>query len=306
MKSILVIRGGALGDFLVTLPALKLLRQRWPETHLELMGYPRFAALAHRRYYLDAVRSVDHGPLAAFFSNRSILDPRLMDYFGDFDLVVSYFFDPDGIFQANLRKCHVPHLIMGSPQVDREPAAAHFCAPLAELDLATQDYRSELKPSPEDRAAADAFLGKSAGPFIALHAGSGSPKKNWPVERWLELAQRLQQAGHAVLWIGGEADTAILQRIRQGQSTAWIADHLPLTTLTAVLQKSTLFVGHDSGITHLAAAVQTPVIALFGPTLPAVWAPPGDQVQVVQNGPAIGDLTIDRVGSIVLAKLATL
>jgi heptosyltransferase-2 len=295
MKSILVIRGGALGDFLVTLPALRLLRERWPEAHFELMGYPRLAELALRRYYLDAVRSVDHGPLAAFFSNKSILDPKLMDYFGDFDLILSYFFDPDGIFQANLRKCQVPHLLLGSPKVERGPAAAHFCAPLAEIGLSTTDYQSRLKLLPEDEAAAAEFLDQKPSPFWAIHPGSGSPAKNWPIARWLELARRLEQSGRKILWIAGEADTEVFAAIRQARPDAWIADHLPLPTLAAVLQRAALFLGHDSGITHLAASVDTPSLALFGPTSPSIWAPLGDHVTTLQKGPAISDITVDDV-----------
>src|ERR1700761_4292671 len=98
---ILVIRGGALGDFIVTLPMVRLLRQRWPEAHIEVLGNPRIAEVALHRHYLDAVRSVDRGPLSTFFMPRAVLDPSWMEYIGDFELVLSYFYDPDALFLVN-------------------------------------------------------------------------------------------------------------------------------------------------------------------------------------------------------------
>src|SRR5258708_6924671 len=161
--NILFIRGGALGDFIVTLPTLRLLREQWPEAHIELLGYPRLAEIALQRYYLDAVRSVNHGPLSAFFTPRAVLDPAWMDYIGEFDLVLSYFYDPDGLFLANLERCKPGRILTCPPRVPEEfgrPAAHHF-ARIAEplgLKLALGDAPSELFPSPEDLAAARAFL----------------------------------------------------------------------------------------------------------------------------------------------------
>jgi ADP-heptose:LPS heptosyltransferase len=86
-----------------------------------------------------------------------------------------------------------------------------------------------------------------------------------------------------------------LNGIRAAQPSAWIAESLPLPTLGAVLQQAHFFIGHDSGLTHLAAAVGTPSLALFGPTLEAVWAPPAPHVQVVRRGANIGDISVDDV-----------
>ncbi|MEY2558792.1 MAG: heptosyltransferase [Verrucomicrobiota bacterium] len=99
MNRILVIRGGAIGDFVLTLPAIKLLRDRFPKSHLEILGYEHIIALAQKRYYAAAIRSIESGALARFFARNSDLPSELIDYFGGFDLIVSYLFDPDGIFR---------------------------------------------------------------------------------------------------------------------------------------------------------------------------------------------------------------
>lgn len=300
VKSILFIRGGALGDFLVTLPALRLVREKWPEAHIELLGYPRHASLGVKRYYLDAVRSVDTGPLAGFFIPNAVLDPDLVDYFGDFDLVVSYFYDPDQIFFHNLKRCHMPNLITFSPVAELAPAAKHFCAPLSELGLGTDDYSSRLHLGAEERAFAREFLREldPSRPLVAVHPGSGSERKNWPIDRWVELCQRRVTARKEnFVIVCGEADEERVQYLlaRWPGPAPLVARHLALPQLAAVLEASRLFVGHDSGVSHLAAAVQCPTLALFGPTDPAMWAPVGAHVRVLERYGDMAAISVDEV-----------
>src|SRR5678810_248772 len=101
MNRILVIRGGAIGDFILTLPALKALRDARPQAHIEILGYKHIAVLAENRFYAQAVHSIEYGPLARFFARDSELPAELADYFAGFDLIVSYLYDPDRIFETN-------------------------------------------------------------------------------------------------------------------------------------------------------------------------------------------------------------
>ena len=98
MSRILVIRGGAIGDFILTLPAIKLLRDAFPAAHLEILGYKHIVALAEMSGYANATRSIEYGPLSSFFSRDGELAPDLVDYFGSFQQVISYLFDPDADF----------------------------------------------------------------------------------------------------------------------------------------------------------------------------------------------------------------
>jgi heptosyltransferase-2 len=94
VKRILVIRGGAIGDFVLTLPAVQLLRDAFPNARLEILGYRHIAALAEKRFYAEATRSIEYSALAGFFAKGGQLDAELARYFESFDLVVSYLFDP--------------------------------------------------------------------------------------------------------------------------------------------------------------------------------------------------------------------
>jgi heptosyltransferase-2 len=305
--NILVIRGGALGDLIVTLPTLRLLRERWPEAHIEILGHPQLAEIAVNRYYLNAVRSVNHGPLSAFFTPHAVLDPAWMDYIGDFDLVLSYFYDPDGLFEHNLKRCNPVQVLTHPPRVPEgfaRPAARHFAGILEPLGLALgSDASSEVFPSPEDMAGARAFLDglKPGTRLVAVHPGSGSEMKNWPKEKWAALGRRLvaETPGRALLLIEGEADAEPAEFL----AAAWKdvphlrARLLPLPIVAALLREAALFLGHDSGITHLAAAARKdlPIVALFGPTDPAVWAPPRAGVRTLRGDPTVANIALEEV-----------
>jgi len=296
---ILVIRGGAIGDFILTLPAIGALRQRWPSARLEILGYPRIAALADGRYYADAVRSIDAAAMARFFVPEANLDPSLSDYFASFDLVLSYLYDPDNIFSANLARAGVPHLLCASAKPDREHAAAHFARPLDSLGLRADPPHPRLFPSPADRAFAEQFFTLNSSfltlnSSVALHPGSGGEHKIWPANRWAAVVRWLRdERGCDILLIGGEADDAARRALAPfNLPVAW---NLPLPQLAAVLERCALFAGHDSGITHLAAAVGIPTLALFGPTSPNIWSPLGPHVRVVSAGTAMGALRVETV-----------
>jgi heptosyltransferase-2 len=289
MKRILVIRGGALGDFMVTLPTLGLLRERWPHAHIELLGRLNFAPLAVNRHYLNSARSSDARELARFFIPDAELDPAWREYFGSFDLIVSYLFDPDGLFKTNLQRCSSALILNGNPKITTGPAAAHLAQALEALHLTTRDWRSRIHLKLEDNLAISHFAFHISN-YCTLHPGSGSPSKNWPLDRWRSLAALLSQPVAVIL---GEAEDSTFESGWSDNVT--LLRSRPLLELAALLQNSTLHLGHDTGITHLAAAVGTPTLALFGPTNDTIWAPPGHHVRVIRSGDFMGDLPLDRV-----------
>jgi len=145
MNRILVIRGGAIGDFILTLPTLRALREGFPYAHLQILGYKHIAVLAENPFYAQAIRSIEYGALASFFAKNSKLPPELANYFASFDLIISYLYDPDGIFENNLRRCGVENLIRGPAKVDnREHAARQLARPLEELGLRASDFAPRI------------------------------------------------------------------------------------------------------------------------------------------------------------------
>jgi len=309
VNRILVVRGGAIGDFILTLPAIKLLRDRFPETRLEILGYKHIVALGDNRFYANATRSIESAQLARFFAKGSELPTELVDYFGCFNLIVSYLFDPDEIFSANIRRCGDFEFIVGSPKISTVAhAAMQLARPLESIGLKLEYAAAHLFPNDADRSAASALLGTNSKPRIVLHPGSGSHKKNWPLERWREIGSWIlaEFLSSSLLVVGGEADRLQLDQLRR----VWKDSHVrfavdqPLPVLAALLAESSLFLGHDSGISHVAAAVGARCLLLFGPTDPAVWAPvnPGVEVLRSQQG-SLDEITLEEVKQRILATL---
>ena len=305
---ILVIRGGAIGDFILTLPAIKLLRENFPDAHLEILGYQHIISLADGRYYAAATRSIEYGALAGFFVPHSDLAPDLVEYFASFHQIISYLFDPERYFESNLRRAGAKNILRAFARIDdSDHAARQLARPLQSLALYIEAVAATIHLSDGDHAFATRFLAEcDERPLLALHPGSGSPRKNWPVEKWVELGRRLLGRDVQLLIVGGEADeerVAVLRKAWQ-DAAVLVARHLPLPHLAAILARSRLFIGHDSGISHLAAAVGAPSLLLFGPTDPAVWAPANAGVCVLEAPEGdLGKLEVETVIREVLARV---
>jgi heptosyltransferase-3 len=284
MNRILVIRGGAIGDFVLTLPAIKLLRDRFPQVHLEILGSRDIAALAEKRFYADAIRSLESGLLAGFFAKDSQLPPAVVDYFAGFDLILSYLFDPDKIFENNVRTASAANFLTGPSRLNNsEHAALQLARPLATLGLSLVDPAAHIFPSDADRAAVRHLRRGDGQQIVALHPGSGSETKNWPVADWIKLADALLSKGLQLSILAGEADGHRIDQLkaRWSEPSVQFVENLPLPQVAALLEGG-LFVGHDSGISHIAAAAGARCVLLFGRTDPAIWAPANANVTVLR------------------------
>lgn len=311
MKRILVIRGGAIGDFILTLPALKALRDGQPQAHMEILGYKHIAVLAENRFYAQAVRSIEYGGLARFFASNSELPAELTDYFASFDLIVSYLYDPDRVFETNLRRCGIQNLICGPAQIVQTAghAAGQLARPIEELGINVANLSARVFPSVEDREFARDFLASVPQPIIAIHPGSGSLEKNWPLEKWIALFSQNSRFSNfeRLVVISGEADNAFTDQLEREWKNRDVrfARNLSLPRLAAVLEDS-IFIGHDSGISHLAAAAGANCILLFGPTDPNIWAPKNDNVQILRAPSSrLADLRIEQVEAAFAVAMAT-
>jgi heptosyltransferase III len=289
---ILVIRGGAIGDFILTLPALAALRRQFPQAYLEVLGYPHIAQLALAGGLVDRVQPIEARALAGFFARNGELAENLCDYFSGFDIILSYLYDPDEIFKTNVARCQRGQFIAGPHRPDekeRTHATEVFLKPLERLAIFDADPvpRLVLDPRPSTRVAQ-----------LALHPGSGSERKNWPEARWVALiVQLLNSTGFSLLLIGGEAEGERLQRLAAALPPARcsVAKSLPLAELAVRLRSCAGFVGHDSGITHLASALGVPTLALWADSVEEVWRPQGERLTIVREVAGIGSISVERV-----------
>ena len=306
---ILVIRGGAIGDFILTLPTIRLLRENFPGAHLEILGYRHIVSIAEGREYADATRSIEYGALAGFFVPNSELAPDLVEYFASFHQIVSYLFDPDRHFENNLRRAGAKNILRAYSKIDdSDHAARQLARPLESLALFLEDSAAVVHPCADDHTFAARFLAEcDERPLVVLHPGSGSPRKNWPLEKWADFGRAMLAYERQLLVVGGEADDERIAALceRWSDAPVLVARGLPLPQLAALLARCSLFVGHDSGISHLAAAAGAPCLLLFGPTDPAVWAPANPQVHVLAApGRELAGLSVDAVFSMAVRMLS--
>jgi heptosyltransferase III len=289
---ILVIRGGAIGDFILTLPALAALRKQFPQTRIEVLGYTHIASLATLAGYANDVKSIEAGALAGFFARRGTLDDTLGEYFAAFNIIVSYLYDPDRIFQDNIARISKAQFIAGPHRPDeREPlhATEVFLKPLERLAIFEADSTPCIELPQQD-----------SGSTLAVHPGSGSEKKNWPEARWVELLTHIvNETNWRVLLVGGEAEHDRVQRLSSliPIQRLTVAMNQPLPELARRLASCCAFVGHDSGITHLAAAVGARGLALWGESNELIWRPRSDKFAVLKAPTALADLRAEAVFS---------
>ncbi len=269
----LVIRIGALGDVLLT-------RRLTYSLHLSgfrttLFAPARHATLLLADPWIDGVFDSEAPALAAAFAGS------WPEGAGRFDAAVAISSSQDLIEAATQAATESIRILSAPVREDAlismqwSEAAAALAAPFA-----------GLMPRLMTRAQEATFAGATL-----IHPGSGSPRKNWPTERFVELSRSLAGLGHRVVWIRGPAE--------MGQPEAWEGERIDqpsLQALAATLAASRLFIGNDSGVSHLAGAVGASTVTLFGPTRGEVWRPDGPRVQVVPaSSGALDDISVGAV-----------
>ena len=290
-----MIRGGAIGDFILTLPVLAALRQQFPQTHLEVLGYPHIAQLALAGGLVERVQSIEARSMAGFFARRGELAADLVDYFSEFDVIISYLYDPDGIFQTNVARCSPAQFIEGPHRPDETlnvHAADFFLKPLERLAIFEPDAVPRLNITPAFETTI------ATGRWLAVHPGSGSEEKNWPEPKWRELLEYLARATTLkFLLAGGEAEREKLERLASivPPTRLKIMQSAPLPELAQRLASCVGFVGHDSGITHLAAAVGLRSLVLWGVTEESVWRPRGHEMIILRDSNGLRSLSVPVV-----------
>jgi len=271
-----------LGDLLLASPALLALRRRYPRARLTALGHPGRWGLLSRTLGLAAVWDSGAAAWLPLFS-AAPLPPVLKERLAAFQLALVFSPGPQAGLLENLGRAGVSRVCWLPSFADavREPVAVLQARRLASLGLAYEPRPFRLNGLAQE--AGPAISGP--GPWLAVAPGSGHPRKNWPLSHYYEAARTLAwEHKMQVVWLTGPAEAAMLPFI-QGLAAAQghrVVDCQPLARVAAVLAQCRLYLGNDSGLTHLAAAAGTGgVVGLFGPTDPAVWAPPGRRVTIL-------------------------
>ena len=299
------------GDVLLTLPAVAALRRALPQARLAYGAAPASAAVAERCPELDATLTVPFPSVARHRSDgtawRETARAEAGRLAGAFDAALVL--RPDDPWSGELvAAARIPVRIgFDMPRTrpyltDALPTPRGRHVALDGFDLAdallarvgvrertTRTLAGSFAISRCDEEEAVALLAEAgADPApVVLHPGSGWPLKNWPAGRWREVAAALaRRTGARPLVAGTAAEAPLVRDVADGTSAIDVAGRLSLGALAAVHRRARLVVTTDSGALHLAAAVGAPVVALFGPGDPTLFAPlaPAERVRIVRAG----------------------
>lgn len=263
MKKTLIVHTGAIGDFLLACPAIQALAET---EQITLAGNRSRLALAVTGKIAHAAHDLDKIDFHSLFSEPS---EKLRTFLREFDRVIVWMRDEDGAIRRGLEACGVAQVDVfpGLPDAQwMRHASEYYAECLGFRDL--PPLRFPILPSgpPLD---------------VVIHPGSGDPKKNWPIENFHKVAHTFSAEGRRVTWCLGPAEIERGFRDLSGDMLQCES----LVELAARLVTARFYAGNDSGITHLAAALGVPTVAIFGPTNPKVWAPRGALVRVMRMRP---------------------
>ncbi len=312
---LLVLRPGAIGDTLLTFPVLEMLRAQYE--HITLVGNAAVLPLARAAGVVDETQDYTAARWSALFAESGIHDPELLRLLRSVQRAICWLRDPDGVVERNLRAAGVPVITIapGRPPAGRQIHESAYLAETLGLALDPATYRGLSLPvaapnimsaSPVGSApptasglagnfpAGSAPIGKSqalGAPMLAIHPGAGSVAKCWPAAHFAAVIAHAWQYGQRVLLLAGPADherlAEVLRRLPASpdeERLSFLID-APLLDVARALQSCSAYLGNDSGITHLAAMLGVPTLALFGPSDPAIWHPLGPAVRIVHEEP---------------------
>ncbi|HEX5044637.1 MAG TPA: glycosyltransferase family 9 protein [Candidatus Polarisedimenticolaceae bacterium] len=333
-RAILCVRCDHLGDQLMTTPAYAALRAAFPEARIDVLAAPWGQAALARNPHLDGVRpgvapwyDRAHGALSggaqAF---RTGLGLRRTPYDWAFDFrgdprIVLFYLVPAAARRFGFSGIGLERLLTDATPYRRERPILDQALDLAALAGAPAVTRRPVfVPSAEDRREARDALRRAGIPegasFALLAPGSNRAAARWPAAGFAAVAKRLSAAGLRVGLTGAPAEGPIREEVRSGagEDLADLATGVSLPTFAALLQEASVLVANDSAPSHLAVAVGCPLVALFGPSDPALTFPYDDRARwVALAGPCdhprpcwdpacpsdhgFGDIPPDRVAS---------
>jgi ADP-heptose:LPS heptosyltransferase len=299
-----------LGDLLCATPALRALRRRFAQSEIAFIGRPWAAQLVHRLASIDRfIAFPGHAGIAESPSDPHPVEPCLPR----FDLALQM--HGSGEISNGFAQSLAPRSAGYGPPgerrlsiplawVENEPEPLRWLRLVAAVGAAPAGHHFDLPISPSERERAVRHLpGAARQPLIGLHVGASDPTRRWPTDRFAELADQLIDHYDAtIILTGAYAERSLTDAVRRDMrgSVIDLAGQTSLGELAAVIGSLDLLVSNDTGVSHVAAAMRTRSVILFGSTPPERWAPLDRERHAVLRAT---DFSPGRDGAAALAAL---
>jgi len=301
-----ILQPGALGDCILTLPLVKILKEGLNLGGVDIIGHTEYIGAFPGRSCVDGVRSMDSTELHRMFVEPARFDladwDPLINIFAVYSWIVTFLGEPGSNFEQNLiftancsHSAEIITLSMKPPDDGKRHVAEFYVQqfagqsslPAEQAKVAMSDVL--IRVTEADRDCGVELLDQAeidlSRKLVVIHPGSGGQRKCWHLENFVSLAQGLRESGLEVLFLLGPAE---MERLRPAEEArlyvaARCVGHLSLAQVVGLLSGADAFVGNDSGVTHLAAGMGLRTFAMFGPTDPALYRPIGPAVTVFQD-----------------------
>ncbi|HPA47283.1 MAG TPA: glycosyltransferase family 9 protein [bacterium] len=285
---ILVVRSGAIGDTVLLAPVVHGLRQAYPGDEIVVMGIFERVSLLVGPSFATRALSLDQPGIHSLYSDAPDLPPTTHDIFQNARWVLWFGEDRDGNLRRNLEHLCPGRVVLHSPSPEPpRHICDHLLDALDRISVPRPEFVPPLEVSKDLPPDLTDILSdrEGGGNRVIVHPGASSSEKRIAIEIWADILRSLsrERAIRPILLTGPEEDhlgIELAERIRD-LNPARIHDR-PLREVAALLGNVDFHLGHDSGITHLAAAIGCRTVAVFCSTDPTVWSPRGPHVHVVR------------------------
>ena len=282
----LVVYPGALGDFLCFLPTLKVISQLQAGSHIEMVMRSDFSDLLGNRYPNFSVHSLDNHEIGRLFVDSDAEGSNLKNNLTPYDFIYSWFGARDSNFVRNLKLlCDDDCKIYPFRPSETRTHLMDYYGSCLNVSYAAQHY-PEIPFTSSALTWSERYWSEHelhGERVLAIAPGSGAKEKNWALSYYLDVIRwwRDQKRGKVLVFLGPAEEESAARAVLGDH--AMLVRQLALGQVAALLGRCKIYLGNDSGITHLAAAVGVSTVALFGPTDSVQWRPRGKRVTVISQ-----------------------
>lgn len=301
-----ILQPGAIGDCILTLPLAQIMKETVCGGGVDIIGRTEYIGFLPGRSCIDGVKSLETMGLHRLFVSESEFAPEDQDSlimtFAEWTWIATFLgeagsdFEKNLIFTANCsHSAEVMTLVMKPPAEFAGHTSDFYKQQFIEQSgVVIKKHKQKetmptIKPTSADIVRGKEILAENGiipgRKPIVIQPGSGGTHKCWNLDNFLSVANMLKAAGADVLFLLGPAET---ERFSEQDMAKIIMETprlicSPLADVVAILSNAAVYLGNDSGITHLAAAMGVRTVAVFGPTDPALYAPRGPDVTILRN-----------------------
>ncbi|HUW18484.1 MAG TPA: glycosyltransferase family 9 protein [Sedimentisphaerales bacterium] len=301
-----ILQPGAIGDCILTLPLVAFMKDALGLSRVDILGHTEYTGILPGRTCADGVRSMESLELHRLFADANTFDladhDPLINAFAEYAWIVTFLGEPNSDFEQNLiftancsHSAEVITISLKPPEKSSMHITDHYIQQfISQSGLALESARNEHEVALIRATDADAERGRElleeidldfSKKIMVIQPGSGGVHKSWHLDNYLALAGELGRRNMDVIFLLGpaERDRFSDPTIEQISSAGKCLTDLSLTHVLGLLSCTDVFVGNDSGITHLAAGLGVRTLAVFGPTNPVVYRPVGPAVSIFAN-----------------------